>query len=339
MPLAFVLLTGALAVFAPELDALFYPCVRCDAARRGRLDVPWSRLEAGVAHVLPGAVPRVLNAPEEDGRSAWALVEIGPRDYRHVFFDPRDGRVLGIGPYRMPRRLLRDLHRSWLLGENVGLFVVTSLSFLLLGSILTGLRFWAPRGSREPLRRGHRLVSVAVLPFLALLVVTGVWYWGELVLGWADLHPSGPIPRMADAARLADEEPRRHVDELVAIAQAAWPELEIHVVAYPTTRRPVFSVHGAAGQGGLVRELANQVFVHPYDGTVMGVTRASALGPLGWWENVVDAIHFGTWGGTPSRATYLALGLLAAFLPLSGLVVRRRRVASAPAAAPPPPRG
>jgi uncharacterized iron-regulated membrane protein len=328
VPLAFVLLTGTLAVFAPELDELFYPCARCEHAERGRLDVPWSVLEANARGVLPTAVPRIINAPEEDGRSAWALVEIAPRDYRHVFFDPHDGRVLGVGPFRMPRRLFRDLHRSWLLGENVGLFLVTSLALFLATSIASGVRFWSPRGPRTPLRFGHRVVSITMLPFLALLVTTGLWYWGELVFGWADLHPSGDIPRMeaGDVARLRAGEPTRDVDALVAIASSAWPELEIHAVAYPTVRRPVFSVLGATDDDTLVRDLANQVFVHPYDGTVMGVTRAADLSAIGVWEHVVDAIHFGTWGGAPSRTAYVVFGLLAAFLPVSGWIIRRRRM-------------
>jgi uncharacterized iron-regulated membrane protein len=327
-PLAFVLLTGSLAVFAPELDALFYPCVRCETARRGELDVPWSRLEENARHVLPSALPLVLNAPEEDGRSAWALVEIAPRDYRHVFFDPHDGRVLGVGAFRMPRRLLRDLHRSWLLGENVGLFLVTSLALFLATSIASGLRFWSPRGPRAPLRFGHRVVSAVMLPFLALLVTTGVWYWSELVFGWADLHPSGDVPRMqaSDVARLREGEPIRDVDALVAVARGVWPELEIHAVAYPTVRRPTFSVFGTTGETGIVRDLANQVFVHPYDGSVMGVSRADELSGLGWWEHVVDAIHFGTWGGVPSRIAYVAFGLLAMSLPISGALIRRRRL-------------
>ena len=204
---------------------------------------------------------------------------------------------------------------------------MTSIVFFLATSMVSGLRFWTPRGPRAPLRFGHRMASAALLPFLALLVTTGVWYWGELVLGWADVHPSGDIPRMEaqGVARLRAHEPTLGVEELVSIASAAWPELEVHAVAYPTVRRPVFSVFGGAREPTLVRELANQVFVHPYDGTVLAVTRAEELSPVAWWEHVVDAIHFGTWGGVFSRAFYVLCGLVATSLPISGWLVRRRR--------------
>jgi uncharacterized iron-regulated membrane protein len=337
LPLAFVALTGSLAVYARTLDAWVFPSSVCAHARRGVIDVPWSALEASATRAVPGSHVLTLVAPEEDGASAWALVEGAPRAYRHVFLDPHDGRALGVAPFRTPRRLLRDLHRAWLLGENVGLFPVTALAFVLAASVWTGLRFWSRRGAGGAGRRYHRLASVALLPFLAVLVITGGWYFGEHLFGMFELRPSGALPSLPPALgeRVRAREATLGTDALVETAQRAYPELAIHVVALPTPRRPFFAVSGHAGETSLVRELANEVFVQPYTGEVLEVRRARDLGPLAWWEHSVDAIHFGTWGSIvdardASRALTSVLGVATTALILAGAGIRRARLGRRP---------
>ncbi len=328
LPLAFVMLTGAIAIYGRELDTVWFPSSACAHAHRGHVDVPWSTLEASATRAVPTSHLLSMSAPEADGMSAWAMVETEARELRFVFLDPHDGRALGIAPYRTPHRFLRDLHRDWLLGENVGLTIVTSLALALVFSIVTGLRFWSRRVTGDRPRRYHRLASIAMLPFLLVVVVTTLWYWGENIAGFFELRPSGGIPHIAaaDVSRVRRHEPTMSVDRLVAHAHDTFTDLEIRFVSMPTPRRPIFSVSGHASEGPLVRELANQVFVHPYNGDVLEVHRATDLGPLQWWEHAVDAIHFGTWGGSGTRALWCVLGLMSALVPFTGWIVRWRRL-------------
>jgi uncharacterized iron-regulated membrane protein len=321
------MLTGTLAVYGRELDAVAFPASVCASTRRGRVDVAWSVLARSASRATASGRVLTLVAPEEDGVAAWALVEIAPREYRTVFLDPRDGRARGVAPFRTPRRFLRDLHRDWLLGENVGLTLVTTFALVLLGSLITGLRFWSRRATGGMARRYHRTASIVLAPFLAIVIVTTAWYWAENLFGFFELRPSGATPSIgaADVARVRAREATLPIDRLVAIAQAAYPELEIRSIAMPTARRAVFSVSGHAHEGALVRELANQVFVHPFTGEVLEVRRADRLGRLAWWEHVVDAIHFGTWGGDATRALWLTCGAACVALPLTGFAVRRAR--------------
>lgn len=327
VPLAFVMLTGALAVYGRELDQAMFPAASCAHAVRGHIDVPWSTLAASAEHAVSSSNVLTLVAPEEDGSSAWALVETTQHEYRHVFLDPHDGRARGIAPFRTPHRFLRDLHRDWLLGENVGLTLVTTLVFALAFSVMMGLRFWSRRGAGGVTRRYHRIASLTMLPFLLIVIVTSTWYWGENLAGLFDLRPSGAIPSIGTEAlgRVRAHQPIMDIDRLVQHAVDAFPELEVHSVSLPTARRAVFSVSGHASETPLVRELANQVFVHPYNGDVLEVRRASDLGPLEWWEHAVDAIHFGTWGGRTTRALWLVLGIASALLPITGIGIRRMR--------------
>jgi uncharacterized iron-regulated membrane protein len=218
-----------------------------------------------------------------------------------------------------------------MLGENVGLFVVTSLALALWISIATGLRFWSRRGAGGLARRYHRWATVVMLPFLAIVLITTTWYWGENIAGYFDIRPSGDIPRIgaADVARVRRHDATLPIDRLVSNARSVYPELEVHLVSLPTAGRPIFSVAGHADESGLVRELANQVFVHPFNGDVIEVRRARDLDRVAWWEHVVDAIHFGTWGGAWTRALWMCCGIACAMLTIAGWIVRRRRLAEA----------
>lgn len=339
LAVAFVAGTGTLAVFGHELDWLLVPACRCEAARQGRLSVPWSALEAAVREARPTARLHSLAAPRADGYAAVALVEEPERVYEHVYLDPRDARVLGASGFRTPQRFLRDLHRSLLLGENVGLLVVGLFSLVLGAQLVTGLRSTRLGSAvrtvpRDP-RRFHRLAAAWLVPFLVLSAVTTTWYLGEHVAGLFEIRPT-PSPSRRDparSARLRAGEPTLEIDALVEVAERAYPELEVNFVALAVPRRPHFSVTGPAGEP-YVRDLASQVFVEPYEGRVLGVERADALGPLQRWEHGVDFLHFGTFAGTPSRALWAVLGGLTSALAASGWVARRRRLRQRRAPAP-----
>lgn len=331
---SFVAATGALATFGHELDWLLVPACRAENAHEGHLDVPWSALEAAAHEAMPSARVTALAAPTADGFAAFALVEEPERTYHHVYLDPHDAHVLGVGPFRTPQRFLRDLHRSFLLGENVGLTVVGSLSLVLLVQLVTGLRASRLRGALRTAptdaRRYHRAASIWLLPFLVLLVVTTVWYFGEHLFGLAEIRPS-PAPTRRDprtSARLRENEPTLGVDTLVARAEAEYPELRVNFVALAVPRRPYFSVTGPAGVP-YVRDLASQVFLDPFDGHRLAIVRADELTWLQRWEHGVDFLHFGTFAGLTSQVLYFLLGVLVSGLAATGWVVRRRRARTA----------
>lgn len=332
--IAFIAGTGALATFGHELDWLLVPACRCESAREGRVDVAWSVLASSVHAVRPTARLHSLAAPRADGYAAVALVEEPERTYAHVYLDPHDGRVLGTSGFRTPQRFLRDLHRSLLLGENVGLTLVGLCSLVLATQLVTGLRATRLRAAaRTPprdARRFHRLASAWLLPFLVLVVVTTTWYLGEHLAGFFELRPT-PSPTRRDpalSARLRAGEATLGVDELAQIAEAAYPELEVRFVALAVPRRPHFAVTGPAGEP-YVREQASQVFLDAFDGRVLGVERADELTWLQRWEHGVDFLHFGSFAGAPSRALWAVLGTLVSALAASGWIVRRRRMRAA----------
>ncbi len=331
-PLAFVVLTGGLATLSPELDALLVPELRCPGARRGVLDVSFGALMQGASEALPEARVHGLSAPAEDEQCAFALLEAPERTFHHVYFDPDTGEVRGRGTARTPRRVLRDLHRSLLLGENVGLTIVGLFSLVLAAALATGLSAigtWRRALSKgRGSRRAHRVLGLALLPFVSLVVLTSGWYLGEHLFGLFDVRVT-EVPPQRDpdvARRLRAGEAGLEVDSLVAAARDAYPELAPQYVALAVPRRTYVVVTGDAGVPG-VRDLASQVFLDPFDGHVLRVQRADRLSLLGRWEHGVDFLHFGTFAGAPSRALYFALSLAVLSLIALGALGRwwRRR--------------
>lgn len=329
-PLFFIVITGTLATLSPELDRLLVPALRCDGARAGRLEVSFGALAEAARAAMPEGRLHSVAAPTDDGRCAIAMLEGEARVFHHVYLDPSDAGVTGMGSARTPQRFLRDLHRSLLLGENVGLFVVGLFSWVLLGAAWTGLRslgaFRRALIAGHGARRLHRRLAIVLLPFLGLVIVTSCWYFAEHVFGLFEIRATTiPVRRDTEIAeRLTAGEATLGVDALVARAEAAYPEMTPTFVALAVPRRTYAVVTGPAGVP-FVRDQASQVFLAPFDGAVLEVVRADALNPLQRWEHGVDFLHFGTFAGRASRYLYTALGLALMTLVLTGVATRRAR--------------
>ncbi|UJR79889.1 PepSY-associated TM helix domain-containing protein [Sandaracinus amylolyticus] len=328
--IAFVCATGALAALAPSIDRMVVPASRIDDARPDDPRARWSELLAAAQAHASGAQVIVLSAPHVPGVAAEAILRHGPGRFERLYLDPRDARVRGRGAWWNVQRFARDLHRSLFLGENAGIFVVGALATPLLVSTLSGLvlalrtkQRWRVRwraGRERALRDGHRALGLALAVMALLWGTTGAWYWAELMLGWAHVSAIPALPRVE--AR-SDAE-HRELDALVAIGEAAYPELVVDSIALPTARRPVLSLLGHDGSV-LSRDQASQVFVEPYEGRVLGVWRPDAMGPAERWAHAADPLHFGELGGTPTRITWGVLGLGLAMVAAVGPWIRWRR--------------
>ncbi|AKF09764.1 putative iron-regulated membrane protein [Sandaracinus amylolyticus] len=327
--------SGALAAVSSDVDWLVHPALRAPALADGAPRASWGALHASARAHAPDARVIVLAAPLEPGFAAEAIVARPDDTLARIWLDPRDARVRGEGPYLTVQRFARDLHRSLFLGENVGVFVVALFGLALLGSTASGvLVVWRSR-SRRLLRVAkeraskdlHRVGGLALVAFALLAGITGTWYGVERVAAWADVELTPAAPSIDEAGRArATSEPIADLDTLVALGRAAMPELEVRAIAMPTERRPVLSLLGET-DALLARDQANQVFLDPGARVVLGVWRADAMPPIERWVHTVDALHFGSFGGLPTRALWSAMAIGTALLALSGAWIRARRSA------------
>lgn len=338
LPLFIICLSGACAVMSPELDRMIHPQMRvvppADPAAR---PLSWGTLLGNIADACPGGEVIFLDgAPERD--AAWqATVAYSPKDQRLVFIDPFTGRVQGQTSTFTARSFFRIFHKQlYITGGSFwphGRVIVCAFSIVLFLSAVTGLMFykgWWKHLFRLRLGKGlrifcsdlHRFAGVWSFLLAIMFSVTGFWYFLVRLMEDFGLAEHDPLP-VIPAEVINTSPPSLRplgLDELVARAQAAYPELEISGVSLGS--RPGSGV-GFYGKGplGLSSEMSNLVFLDPYRGDLLAVSKAHEL-PLGArLESLADPIHFGRFGGYVTKFIWTAVGLALATGVLAGTIL------------------
>ena len=330
--LAFVIVTGTLATLGHEWDWLFGPYQRVvpDGEQAGL-----AAIHAAIREKRPELAILRVEAPRGRRSAAMSIAVSPERKFRRVYVDPYRLTVTTTGMLSV-QQFLRQLHQRLLIPKYGRLFVA-GLSILTLTSLISGMlcykRFW--RGFlRVPRRRNlrtflgdcHRLAAVWSLWFIALMAVTGLWYFYEDIDTFgehldvpklsADAVPrtGGPPPeRIAVAAALKTA--RQHIDGF-----------EPRHLVLPQSARDLIEIEGEVG-AVLVRPRASVVAINPYTGKVAHAQRAGNLGVKARLHEASDPLHFGTWGGITSKLVWFVFGLVMSFLSISGIVIYAKRLA------------
>jgi uncharacterized iron-regulated membrane protein len=156
-----------------------------------------------------------------------------------------------------------------------------------------------------------------------------VWYLAES-LGAA----AQPFPRAsAEPLALAAPETAALLDASLASAQAAYPDLQIAQIIFPTASNGAFQFHGQDA-AILVRPRANGVWTDAADGTVLTVWTAREANAHQRLSEMADPLHFGTFGGIWTKLIWFAFGLAMTGLAVSGVAVYATRLAKAERRAP-----
>lgn len=323
--------SGTVAVFSRDLDRMMDPHLAAPHSET----VAWQDVYEKVRARFPGWTITQINAPTSPGYAveSWAEDEDGVQ--RRIYSEPASGVVIGATSYLNIQRFFRSLHMSLFIGElpvwgiPLGYFIVGLFSFVLLASGVTSLifykRFWRgffrlhrDKGTKVFWSDFHKLTGLWGLWFLLVIALTGLWYLVE----WK--APEGPAPPEPPAAVGAAA--LIPIDRLVDIAQRAYPELKINVLATYDLERGLLAVQGQDGSV-LVRNRAAKAWVNSNTGEVIGVQRPAELTVYERWIETADPLHFGDFGGLWSKSIWFlfGLGLTAASLTGAYLQVKRQR--------------
>lgn len=339
----FMFLTGAVLVFADEIGALGHPGVfvqRPAAGEGASLATIAATVHAGYPQTTLLRIERQPATGLADRsflRTAWGEEVV-------IWTDPDDARVLAATRAAGFQRFVHDLHESLLTPAAPLRVAVAALAPLLLVMLASGLvsyrRFWRgfwrlpPRDGDRRRRLGalHRLLALWCLPFLLVAALTGsVFFLRALGLESAGAPPSPVSTRAAawpadlTAARLAQAEDA---------ARAARPEVIFTALSLPAAPDDALIFEGYARDATLARE-GVRVTVDPATLAVLGTGTPVDRGGTARIEPWVNALHYGSFGGTATRALWVLLGLGAAALALAGALVfaAGRRAGTAPARA------
>lgn len=333
--LGFVCLTGTIATVAHEVEWLVQPEVR--GVSDGRTD-DYAGMWALVRSRYPDVYIASLGTYDRADSGYFARqadVTLPDGTTRRLFIDPARMAVTGEGSGHSLHSIMRGLHYYLLLPGDLPFYLVASLGFVLLLSLVTGLltykKFWRgfwrmPRWDRSTRTWSgdlHRLIGLWSLWFVAVIGVTSVWY---LVERAAPLMET-PVPQAERRYFLEAPEPER-VARWVAAARARFPGISITMVQMPYGEDDPVVVQGA-WRAWLVRERTDALFIDPSNDRVIGVRRAGAMSAIERWVHTADPLHFGNFGGLATKLIWMVFGLMLTTLSATGVVIFAKRTARA----------
>lgn len=344
-----ICLSGTVATLSEEMDWLINPALR--ATPRGS-PLPWGELQERVQSQHPDVSVRAIQAPRNRRTAAFVEVESETGRKATLLVDPYSGNVQGVHSFHCVKVLFRVFHKQfYIFGYPKGIhgiYLVGVYGFFLLAAGLTGLlvykRFWARlfvlrlRHGRDVFwRDAHRLLGVWTSLLLLVWSITGVWYFAERILTQTKIITSSPnlpigwkwddpaqrtpasVPTVSELA----------IEDYLRIARQEFPELDVTAIQLPRQAGGPAMVAGST-RALLVRENSSQLLIDSLTGEILDRRMAEEMGPLDRWTVTSDPLHFGTFGGLPTKILWFVLGLgVSTLIPVGATIWYRRASRSA----------
>ena len=334
--LVIVGLTGSLLVFHQEIDAAIIK----------------QRFERVIPQEQTVTLEAIANSVKDNyaDRKDWKLhqfdLHFDPSIYRirlinsedkqlEVFVNRYTGKVLGDRPRENAffDRVL-NLHYS-LFAKNVGMIIVGIAALFLCLLAITGLILWP--GWRSLLAGFkikwnartkrlnfdiHKVVGIVSLVFLTMIAFTGfVWNFYEQTEPAIYALTFTPQPPEVKSTPTGKES--LAIDEVVNQANATIPGAKPTFISVPTEPEQVFTVYMKQPQDA--QYFANKVDIDRYSGEVLHVINSQTASLGDRLLNAFVPMHYGTFGGVPTRILYLFIGLSPTVLFITGLTMYRYR--------------
>ncbi|GFM28785.1 PepSY domain-containing protein [Novosphingobium sp. PY1] len=324
-------LTGTMILFREPLAQTLDPGAMTRQSSHDMQPAPLSQiLEAAGARFPTMRVTRLF-MPSGPDAAAFAQLTGAQGEVRYASIDPGNARVLAAGPiWRFPIEAALQIHYR-LLGDWLGIAIVTlnGLALFLIG--VSGVKHWWPgRGrivaslkvrrnlpSRIKLRLYHRSAGAIASILILFSATTGV------LLAAADL-PLGPAPASAAPARTITLSSGQ-VDNAISLLHARLPEARMRDIRI-----------------GLDGTLAINLLAPEAGPRAVDVVQIDATGPSldkvlksddnpALWLTVLP-LHAGDSFGLPGRLLLMAEALALIFLCISGPLQWWRARSSRPGA-------
>ncbi|HEY3065932.1 MAG TPA: PepSY-associated TM helix domain-containing protein [Methylomirabilota bacterium] len=305
-PLVLVLgLSGMVLVFRGELDAIGQPPASAVGGEAASASL--DRVVAVARLRYPGAEVHAVRLPAHRAQP-YRVELLAQRQHVVVGVDP--ARLHVIGGRAAERSLLlavHSLHAGFHAGRAGAVVVALVGAWLVIESV-SGLWLCWPAARRRPLTLGarrhgarsrtfHRIVGGASLAVGLIVTLTGI----ALALANAFTPPGDDDAPPSLGRRLA-------LDVIAERARLASPGAVRALVAEPDG-----TVRVEKTEGDVVVDAA---------GTIVAVRAASA--PISARE-LLRRLHYGDFGGWPSRLAWALVGLALPVLALTGYLISSRR--------------
>ena len=337
--LAFLFLTGTFLVAGLELQLVGQPQV-WNSSPASERTATFGQLYDAFNDEYPLAAVSVIERQPRPWLGSQIVARMPWKETVSFWADPIDGTLVGASSIKGLHDFLRELHDNLLLKKQPAFLLVTSMSFVLLGMIVTGLinyrRFWKglfrlpPKQSTRRIWLGsvHRLAAVWAVPMLFIMALTSFVFF----LDGLGVRGSEPKPARATerSAALPDGFDGATIDKAEAVARGALPGFQPRFVVlpgWPAGGIEFFGEHADALTSlGIYR-----VAVDPANFEVLGAFEPSDIRGIARIRPIVTMLHYGTWGHAFSRVLWILFGLAAFGIALTGVLIFAARRSPLPA--------
>jgi uncharacterized iron-regulated membrane protein len=329
--LGFVCLTGTIATVSHEIEWLYKPELRATAIAG---EANWGAMWDAAARAHPDATfSGISNFDRNDATYFAKSVSATDTDGEEfaIYVDPGTTQVTGHEYGRSFQDFMRALHYYLFAPPEITMYIVTSLGFVLILSLITGLiaykKFWRGffrmprwhRGARTWFGDLHRLIGLWSLWFLAAIGVTSIWYFFEHA--GVDLNKPEPVIAVrGDIPTVTGLD----INRWTALARQQMPGITITGIYMPYEEQDPVVVQGQ-WRAWLVRERTNAVFIDPISNRVIGTRAAHRIGVGERIVHTADPLHFGTFGGLLTKLIWVVFGLALTAMAGSGAYIYAKR--------------
>lgn len=342
----FICVTGTIATISHELIWLTNADVRAIRPAGAEERLSADALAAAVAEQRPGSRVSAISWPVETHFAPTVSVNDAKGESATLYVNPYDGQIQGVAGTIGFRYFIRALH-GWLFlpwngGYSWGWYAVSFMGIPMIASLITGIlvykKFWRayfkPRlrigkGARTFWGDFHRLAGIWSIPFIAIIGVTGTWFFLEGLLSDNGITVStAGVPTVLERAQIPEAASRADLppfsmDAIIASARAAHPGLRVDNVRLPSDAFTPASISGRAAFP-LFYESA---MINPYDNQVAKLNRVSDRSVLELVTDSMYPLHFGDFLGVWLKLVYFFFGVLLSMMVLSGMLIWTRRTA------------
>ena len=339
--LVFVLITGTLAVVSQDIDWLTNPVLRVEDGQRSD-NIAWVSAYEHLLQRYPERKINQLMAPYDAHFNAQAIVKVEGQLQQRIYFSPRRGELVGAANWYNWQRFFRQTHRHLMLPLQLGVPLVSLTALLLLALMASGLVMfrgwykgwfhWPKQGkaisdklspekrSRVSRRQSyrywgdwHRLLGLWLLPFVLLILLTGLWYLIESLGGRAS-YPD--VVKVSGNEQVVTVSPDT-LARVLAQVKLSNPHMQINRIIFPRSEVSPLLIQGQTG-ALLVRDRSSHLAFEPVTGDLL---QQRIPEQLSWYARIseaVDPLHFGTFAGTKVRWIWFVMGLMLTILSLCG---------------------
>lgn len=341
----FICITGTIAVFSHELTWLFNENAR--AVNPNDLPArPISELVTAVQNAYPSAnITTVMTFEPYLINAVIFSTETIPSGIAYV--NQYTGEIQEVNQGITFINFMRSLH-GWLLfpwqsSYSVGYYLVSAMSFVMIGALVTGLviykRFWraytqpkirAKQGKKTLLTDLHKHGGVWSIWFLIVMSLTGLWYFTQQVMWHADIdieeHP--PLVEVSDIPLGDKVKPPVTFADAMKTTEERFPEFRPSYIMMPEHNRDMFKIMGG-GDTVFFDNYSYRVNINPWTGEIASETTPESMGALQTIQHIVDPLHYGTIGGIWTKAIWFIFGLILSAMSITGFLIWGSRTVKA----------